>query len=150
MTRQATRATRLSFRTRLQLGSPCAVISTSTAFLKAHRSNLAELGRTTCRAMPLAEEHVMNHLRLVSSKISSDYEYQDGSKPEDRNKRRWASHAVRVIGLHCGLRLDELVNLRIKGFSLGSQYCFTLAVKTKNSDDFKSYQFSAWPNAYLE
>jgi hypothetical protein len=117
---------------------------------KAHRSKLAEFGRTTCRAMPLTEEHVTNHYRLVSSEISSDYEYQDGPKPEDRDMRRWALHAVWVVGLHCGLRFDELVKLEIKGISLGSQCCLTLAVKTKNSDDFKTYQFTAWPNADLE
>jgi hypothetical protein len=117
---------------------------------KAHRSKLAEFGRTTCRSMPLKEEHVANHYKLLASEIAADYDYEGGPRPEDCDMRRWALHAVWVIGLHCGLRFDELVKLEVKGLSLGAQCCMTLAVKTKNSDTFKSYHFTAWPNARLQ
>jgi hypothetical protein len=117
---------------------------------RAHRSKLAEFGRTTCRAMPLTEEHVADHYKLIASEISADYDHPDGPRSEDYDLRRWALHAIWVVGLHCGLRFDELVKLEMKGISLGRQCCMTLAVKTKNSDKFKIYQFAAWPNATLE
>ena len=68
----------------------------------------------------------------------------------DQNIRRWALHAIWVVGIHCGLRFDELVKLQMSGISLSRQICMTPPLKTKNSDDFKTYRFMPWPNATLE
>jgi hypothetical protein len=117
---------------------------------RAHRSKLAEFGRTTCRAMPLTEELVADHFKLIVSEISADFDHPDGPRVQDKDLRRWALHAIWVIGMHCGLRFDELVKLEMKGISMGRRCCMTLAVKTKNSDKFKTYRFTAWPNVVLE
>jgi hypothetical protein len=117
---------------------------------RAHRSRLAEFGRTTIRAMPLTEEHVIEHYNLALSEIPAAYDHSEGPKPVDQNIRRWALHAIWVVGLHCGLRFDELAKLQMSGISLGRQICMTLPLKTKNSDDFKIYQFMPWPHATLE
>jgi hypothetical protein len=114
-----------------------------------HRSKLAEFGRTTCRAIPLNEELVADHSKQIVSEIPAEYDHTDGPRVEDYDLRRCALHAIWVVGMHCGLRFDELSKLEVKGISMGRRCCMTLAVKTKNSDKFKSYKIAAMPNVVL-
>jgi hypothetical protein len=67
---------------------------------RAHRSTLAEFGRTTCRAMPLTEEIVADHLKQIVSEISADFDHPDGPRVEDYDLRPWALHAIWVVGMH--------------------------------------------------
>jgi hypothetical protein len=117
---------------------------------KAHRSRLAEFGRTSCRAMPLTDQHVAEHYRLTVSEIPAAYDRPDGPRQDIQDIRPWALHALWVVGLHCGLRFDELAKLQMSGIALGRQICMTLPVRTKNSSEFKIYQFIDWPNARLQ
>jgi hypothetical protein len=87
---------------------------------KKHRVKLAEVGRTSGRAMPTTEEHVCKHFRLL---LRDD--------PQE-DKRAWALHAAWVVGLHCGLRFDELSKLQFDSISFGRCVRITLPFRTKN------------------
>jgi hypothetical protein len=100
--------------------------------------------------MPLTEELVDDHFKLIVCEISADFDHPDGPRVEDYDLRRWALHAIWVVGMNCGLRFDKLVKLEMNGISMGRCSCMTLAVKMKNSDKLKTFQFSAWPNVVVE
>jgi hypothetical protein len=99
---------------------------------KKHRVNLAEAGRTSRRAMPITEEYVCKHLRLL---LRDD--------PQE-DKRAWVLHAAWVVGLHCGLRFDELFMLQFDSISLGQCVRITLPFRTKNSITHKTYDLNDW------
>jgi hypothetical protein len=99
---------------------------------KKHRVKVAEAGRTSRRAMPITEEHVCKHFRLL---LRDD--------PQE-HKRAWALHAAWVVGLHCGLRFDELSKLQFDSISLAQCVRITLPVRTKNSITHKTYDLDDW------
>jgi hypothetical protein len=101
---------------------------------KKHRAKLAEAGRTSKRATPITEEHVCRNYRLL---------LLDGLAQQN-DKRLWALHAAWVVGLHCGLRFDELSKLQATAVSFGQNIRITLPLRTKNSIDHKEYILDSW------
>jgi hypothetical protein len=61
----------------------------------------------------------------------------------------WALHANWLIGLHCDLRYDELSKLKLEGTSIGEHIGITLLLRTKNSLNFKDYEFTDWSKTEL-
>jgi hypothetical protein len=116
---------------------------------KAHRAKLAEIGRTSKRATPITEEHVCKHFAMIVDSIPASYDTPNGEADACLDIRPWALHAIWVIGLHCGLRYDELSKLQLEGTSFGEQIRITLPFRTKNSLSFKEYEFVDWPTPEL-
>jgi hypothetical protein len=109
---------------------------------KKHRAKLADVGRTSKRATPINEEHIRKHFSLILDLMS-----ESGERIHDA--KAWALHAIWVVGLHCGLRFDELSKLRFSGISFGEHIRLKLPVKTKNSTTHKEYDFIEWSNPIL-
>jgi hypothetical protein len=116
---------------------------------KAHRAKLAEIGRTSKRATPITEEHVCKHFAMIVDAIPSTYDTSNGADDACSDVRPWALHAIWLIGLHCGLRYDELSKLKFEGTSFGEHIRITLPLRTKNSLSFKEYEFIDWPTPEL-
>jgi hypothetical protein len=109
---------------------------------KKHRAKLADVGRTSKRATPINEEHICRHFSLILDVVS-----ESGERIQDA--KAWALHAIWVVGLHCGLRFDELSKLQFSGISFGEHIRLTLPLKTKNSITHKDYDFIEWNSPIL-
>ena len=112
-------------------GNPLIENRDITRLRRAHRINLAKHGVQTVRARPLTAAIVCDH--------AEKYWFKN-------NDEDVLLHAIFVLGLHLGLRYDEVSKLELKFLSVTSDsITLRTSLGVKNQTGQRSYKLDEWP-----
>ena len=114
-------------------GNPLIKNRDITKLRRAHRVNLAKHGVLTVRAQPLTAAIVCDH--------AAKYWFKN-------NHEDILLHAIFVLGLHLGLRYDEVSKLELEFLSVTSDsITLRTSLGIKNQTGQRSYKLDEWPGA---
>ena len=119
-------------------GNPLNGNSDISSLRRAHRVNLARMGSISPKARPATAAIISDHAERVW--------FTAGRNSDTSDLRDCQRNSIVVLGIHFGLRFDEIGKIKVEHISVTSEeVIITVAEAIKNSIVQRDYKLEEWP-----